>query len=59
MPRFVRVFSEDTEDRSLAELVQLGERRAPTECKWLMQHVKDIRAAVEKALATADVLKGN
>jgi predicted nucleic acid-binding Zn-ribbon protein len=56
MPRFVRVFTEDTEDRSLAELVELGQKRAPTECKWLMQHVKDIRDAVQKALANADVL---
>jgi hypothetical protein len=56
MPRFVRVFTEDTEDRSLAELVDIGQKRAPTECKWLMQHTKDIRGAVEKALANADVL---
>ena len=56
MPRFVRVFTEDTEDRSLAELVEIGRKRAPTECKWLMQHTKDIRGAVEKVLSNADVL---
>lgn len=56
MPRFVRVFTEDTADRSLAELVQIGEKKAPTECQWLMQHTKDIRGAVEKALSNADVL---
>ena len=56
MPRFVRVFTEDTEDRSLAELVDIGHKRAPTECKWLMQHTKDIRGAVEKALSNADML---
>ena len=56
LPSFVRVFSQNTRDKPLAELLELGKKKAPTECEWLMDHVEDIRAAVERALDNANVL---
>ena len=66
LPQFVRCFTEDSQDRhgggggggsegpaQLAELLEIGRDKAPTECAWLMAHVREIKAVVEEQLPHA------
>ena len=68
LPQFVRCFTEDSQDRhgggygggggsegpaQLAELLEIGRDKAPTECAWLMAHVREIKAVVEALVSSA------
>lgn len=50
LPKFLRVFTDDTADRSLAELVNVAWMAAPAQCEWLVSHLKEMQSAIELAL---------